>query len=53
MTFLGVVNGRPRFDFGPRAPTPAERELASRVQVRDGVAYMDGAPLAPGAVVRG
>lgn len=47
--FLGPQNGRPRFDFGDRAPTEAERERIDGYRL-DGnkLVLRDGTVLRPG-----
>lgn len=52
--FVGVVNGRPRFDFtdGTASP-PWLVKLANNGKVVDGQFLVSGKPLLPGQVVTG
>lgn len=51
MSFVGVRNGRPNFDFGDRAPTKAEREIAEKVRIEGEKAFLGGRQLARGEKV--
>lgn len=51
VTFTGVKNNRPTFEFGDRAPPEWLRELAARIQIKDGKAYIGSRELQAGEEV--
>jgi len=53
-TFTGVVNGRPRFDWGDQLPPPAWLlKLADSGKVKDGEFIVGASALGVGQVVTG
>lgn len=51
VTFLGIVNRRPRFEFGDRAPPKWLRELLKTARVDEDRVVINGKPVLPGTVV--
>jgi hypothetical protein len=49
--FVGIVNGRPRFEFGDRAPPKWLRELLRTARVDEDRIVINGKPVLPGTVV--
>lgn len=49
--FIGIVNRRPRFDIGDRAPPAWLREMLKTARVDEDRVVINGKPVLPGTVV--
>lgn len=49
--FVGIVNRRPRFDFGDRAPPRWLLEMLERAQVDEDRVVIDSKPVLPGTYI--
>lgn len=51
VVFVGIVNRRPRFEFGDRAPPHWLRELLQTARVDEDRVILNGMPVLPGTVI--
>lgn len=51
VTFVGIRNGRPRFEFGDRVPPQWLRDLLPSIRITGDSIVIAGKTYAPGSVI--